>query len=682
VPPPGWTLSGDRLTWTAVRPVPTGDAAIEFYAGDRLLGRPESAPDQRSFVLVVRPAAGLADLQVRAGGRRLDVAAAPAESAGARPVIPRPRPANAVDPGTIGPYRTVTGDYRLPDVRLARYPTPVEMRAIVVAPRGAPGPRPLALFLHGRHWTCYGARRYATSWPCPRGSRPVPSYRGFRQAQRLLASQGYVTVSISANGISAQDWRDVDAGIQSRSSLVRMHLAQWARWSSTGRAGAPAIVRAAPRADLSRVLLIGHSRGGEGVSRVAVDSLDPPPWRPGQYDGPVRWRIRGLVLIGPTAFGQNPAPDVPSVTILPGCDGDLGDLEGQAYVDGTRGVSRGAALHSSLYVIGANHNYFDTEWTPGQATDRTADDDFDFAGDPLCSSHGPSRLTSGRLTPHQQQTVGATYIAAAARVFIAGDDRVRPLLDGTGLRAPSADPARVLSSALGGGRIPVIVPERSLGVRHARLCAEVTTDPAAACLRRGSPHFVPFGNVRSEVGRYAVALTGRATVVLRPDRPTPLGASQALELRLIVPPNTVGNRFAVAVRDARGRRIRLGTVRVDGLPGTAHTSSYWAQEVRVRLPRTVRTVTALELTPRSRRPSWLLDAWGWRPGIPPPRPAALIRADVAGRTVVITGRGRGTIRIFRHGTAREITVRPGTRLTLRHPGFATAVRHAMIGAYG
>jgi hypothetical protein len=138
----------------------------------------------------------------------------------------------------------------------------------------------------------------------------------------------------------------------------------------------------------------------------------------------------------------------------------------------------------------------------------------------------------------------------------------------------------------------------------------------------------------------------------------------------------------VVVRDAGGRRTRLGVVRLDGLPGTAHTSSYWAQEVRVPLPPALRTVGALELTPLSRRPSWLLDAWGWRPGIPPPRPAALVRADVTGRTVVITGHGRGTIRIFQRGAARELTVRPGMRIKLAHAGFAKAVRHAMIGAYG
>jgi hypothetical protein len=591
-------------------------------------------------------------------------------------VLPRPLPAIAVDPGIRGPYRTVTGDYRLPGVRLSDYPEPVEMRAVVVAPRDAPGRRPLVLFLHGRHWTCFAARRVRSTWPCPRGARPVPSYRGFLRAQRLLASQGYVTVSISANGISAQDGDDPDGGTQSRSSLIRAHLARWAGWAGAGRAAAPAIVRAASPADLSRVLLIGHSRGGEGVSRTAIDSLDPPPAAPGQYRGPVRWRIRGLVLIGPTAFGQNPAPDVPSLTILPGCDGDLSDLEGQAYVDGTRGVSRGTALHSSVYVIGANHNYFDSEWTPGLAVDRHAEDDFGKRGDRLCSSSAPTRLSPG-----EQQSVGATYIAAAAGVFIGGDDRVRPLLDGTGVRAPSAGPARVLSSALGAGRVPVIIPGSALRVRHARLCAVVALRPARSCLPGRSPHFVPFQNVRSENGRSAVAMAGPAVVLLRPARPMPLAGSRSLELRLIVPPNTVGNRIAVAVVDGSGRRSRLGTVRLDGLPGTARTASYWAQDVRVPVPPAVRTVAVLQLTPRSAGPSWLLDAWGWRPGLPAPRPAALVRADVVGHHVLISGRGRGTIRLFRRSTARIVVVRPGMRLELRHSVCAKALRNAVIGSY-
>ena len=66
-----------------------------------------------------------------------------------------PLPPAAVDPGVPGPYRSVTSEYELPGVHLPDFPRPVEMRAVVVAPQGAAGARLLALFLHGRHATCY-----------------------------------------------------------------------------------------------------------------------------------------------------------------------------------------------------------------------------------------------------------------------------------------------------------------------------------------------------------------------------------------------------------------------------------------------------------------------------------------------------------------------------------------------
>jgi hypothetical protein len=641
--PPGWSLGRHTLTWRSDRIIPPGDAAVEFWAGDRLLGRAEDTADLRTFVLRGIDPGKLTDLQVRIGGRRVD-AAAPATTQ--RRTITPPaaapaQPVNAVDPGVTGPYATTTGEYTLPGVRLSDYPEPVEMQAVVVAPTNAPGNRPLALFLHGRHWTCHSGDTMSTislDWPCKPGSRAVPSYRGYLQAQQLLASQGYVTVSLSSNGINAYDNGDDDRGAQARSSLVRTHLAHWADWSGSGRGKAPAVVRAVARADLSHVLLVGHSRGGEGVSRAALDSLTPPPAGQDDYHGRVRWTIRGLLLIGPTAFGQNPHPDVPSATILPGCDGDVSDLQGQMYVDAPRGIGSGRALHSALYVVGANHNFFNTEWTPGQASSPSIDDFTSPEPDPVCT---PGTAPT-RLTPQQQQTAGATYIATAARLFVAGDDRARPLLDGSGVRAPSAGPARVLTHAVGAGRTPVVLPDAGLDVRGGRLCAEVPDTAEDACLESvtGSPHFVPFAS--PEPGRWAVALTGSATATVRPPTAMPTAGSRALALRLIVPPNAPATSFGVAVADDRGRRVDLGTATVTGIPGSNLTSSYWAQEIRLPLPSGVRAVSRLELTPRGAGPAWLIDAWGWRPGTPAPRVAALDRVDVGGVSVDEGGDGTRT----------------------------------------
>ncbi|WP_435971602.1 hypothetical protein [Streptomyces sp. Qhu_M48] len=735
--PEGWQVTGAgagrRLIWTSPSPVPMGDARVEFHAGDRLLGRPVAQKDGRSFQLPLgdlRLTEGT-ELRVTAGGRRLD-AAGPARSARLSPRAPSalpeaPPPANPVDPGVPGRYRAVSGEYALESVRLPGLPEPVEMRATVVGPADAPGKRPVALFLHGRHGTCYtpGTEDVTGDWPCAPGSLPIPSHRGYLDAQRLLASQGYLTLSISANGINGQDYRVEDGGAQARSSLVRHHLARWADWSAN-RSAAPAAVRGTSSADLSRVLLVGHSRGGEGVNRAAVDSLTPPPADQDGYRGPVRWKIRGTVPIGPTIFGNNPAPDVPSMTILPGCDGDVSDLQGQNFVDGTRGVSRGAALHSAVYMVGANHNYFNSEWTPGQAQAPAFDDFSSEDGtDPVCSPG-----TATRLTAAQQQTAGATYVAAAARLFVAGDDRVRPLLDGTGRRAPSAGPARVLSHAVGAHRTPAFLPDSSVSVTGGgRLCAQVDPDDARACLSReaggASPHFARW-EASTEAGRDAVALEWTAPgapVAVRSARPVSLAGSHALALRLIVPPDTTGTELDVAVTDASGRRAQLGRTRIDGLPGTERTASYWARELRVPLTAAARSgldlkrITTLELTPRggSGR-AWLMDAWGWRPGTPAVRPAPLARVDIGRLTVAegdsgvrtyrvpvtVSGRGGGQVRMFvprpdtGEITSRTVTVRPGhhdidvrvevtgnTRYgyDLSHDAFVKAVRGTVVGAH-
>ncbi|MEU8619121.1 hypothetical protein [Streptomyces sp. NPDC048623] len=760
--PEGWRIVGAgaerQLVWTAGEAVPMGNARVEFRDGGRLLGHPVAGPDGRTFRLPLEDAQlGDARLSVTAGGRRLDASADAADHAGPSAAAPRlrpqapaarpeaPLPANPVDPGAPGPYRTVAGEYALKPVRLPGFPEPVEMRAAVVAPAGAPGKRPVALFLHGRHGTCYkpGSDQESGAWPCPAGMRPVPSHQGYGAAQRLLASQGYVTLSVSANGVNGQDHQADDGGAQARSSLVRLHLARWAEWGAHTDKAPAEVRKAAAAADLSRVLLVGHSRGGEGVNRAALDSLSAPPADQDGYRGPVRWKIRGDVLIGPTIFGQNPVPDVPSMTILPGCDGDVSDLQGQMYLDGTRGVGRGTALHSAVYVVGANHNFFNSEWTPGQAQAPAVDDFGSGWGsgpgedepDPVCS---PGTRT--RLTAPQQQTAGAAYIAAAARLFVAGDDRVRPLLDGSGRRAPSAGPARVLTHAVGAGRTPAFVPGSpdagaALAVSGAgRLCAQIDTDAARSCLSPDegspdaggrSPHFA-FWETSPEPGRDAVALRwsrNGTPVTVRSARPVSLAGAESLALRVIVPPNSRGTDLDVAVTDAAGRRASLGRVRVDGLPGSGRTSSYWAREVRVPLAPAARAhldlgkTAALVLTPRTAAGrAWLVDSWAWHPGLPAVRPAALPRVDIGRLTVDegdsgvrtyrvpvrVSGTGSGQVRLFtpKPGaegfTSRVVTVRPGHRdidvrvpvegntrygWDVTHDAFVKAVRGAVVGSH-
>jgi hypothetical protein len=687
--PTGWSLSagGDRLAWRSSRPLTVFGARIDIHADGRVLPGTEVSSDLRS-VSADLAGTGVEDpstLLVVAGGRRLDGPSRPKDrtdsptrrttdttvagtTTGTAAGVGTGQPAlpEESDPGRPGPYTTRTGEYRMADLPITDLQSPVEMLAQVVSPVEATGRRPVALFLHGRHFSCHNPaspddRSSFFAWPCPQGRLPVPSYHGFTRAQELLASQGWITVSVSANGISAQD-NLPDGGAAARSELLLAHLGWWAAWSSSEAlwAQAPKIVRSGPRADLERVLLVGHSRGGEGVNRTALDSttLQSMPWN-----------IRGQVLIAPTAMGRNPAPGVPTAVVLPACDGDVSDLEGQYYLDAARDVAPDRVLRSAVFVEGANHNYFNTEWTPGTSQGPAYDDwwnDVD-PSDPACGFRSTSRLSGA-----DQSTVGAVYTAAAGQVFVLDRAEVAPLLDGTPVRAASAGPVRVLAHALGGNRRPLLVPapdtilQAGSGTSVDR-CATARDSGDDSCVPDDfswkTPSFGPFTWAPDEPTRTALRVTwtepgGVAGASLRPG-PSQAGpfeaGTTALALRVAVPPAGTDTRFAVRLVDADDRVVRVGSVGLDGLPSrstrTGTVGRYWAQEVRLPVSRAALRAAGsdpdrlarLEILPESTAGRlWLLDAWTYRPGPARDKPLRLPRFDIDDLTV--TGReGEGTM---------------------------------------
>jgi hypothetical protein len=299
------------------------------------------------------------------------------------------------------------------------------------------------------------------------------------------------------------------------------------------------------------------------------------------------------------------------------------------------------------------------------------------------------------LAPDNQQQVGATYVAAAAVAFVAGTEqdreKARPLLDGSGVRAPSVDPARVYSHALGGNRTPLLAPDASTVISGsgARLCSAVGAAPIDNCGGAGG-HFTPFAPVRPEVGRHAIALSWSAPgtpMRFRSPAAVSVASAQSVAMRLYVQAGSVGNRLEVALVDSGGRRAVLGETTLDGLPWPTQTEKAWAQEVRMPLTNAIAAglnlsqITTLEVVPRSNEGwAWLIDAWGWRPGTPAPQPTALPRVDLGELTVAegnsgtvtyqvparVSGSGSGQVRVYvvdpvtGLSTARVVTVSPGS----------------------
>ena len=575
---------GTNLEWDFAGLTLTGGARLEFGLDGQPLGAAKVSADGKRARLFVPGLTGVSRdrLSATLGGRRVDVVTAATTSGPApatmsaqasRRAPTQPSTLVTPDPGVAGKYATTSFTYSMPDLTIPGLSQSVEVIGQVVGPKSAPGPRPVVLFMHGRHPTCFREAEVSLTWPCASGWAPIQSLAGYRYAQQLLASRGYLTISIAANGINGQDNGIDDAGAQARSVLVRHHLNLLATWNVVAGPGATAGLRG--KLNLLKVMTVGHSRGGEGVARAAIDQRTSDPFR-----------IVGQVLLAPTDFGRQVAAGVPTTVMLPYCDGDVSDLQGQQFVDQARGLVDGDnSLVTSALMLGANHNYFNTEWTPGLAS-APARDDWVASTDSTC---GPQ--AKGRLGGKVQRTAAATYISAAADTYIGRSKTAVKLLDGTAARAKSAGTAIVLTAAVGGNRRVLLADPRTAtlsGGKYsaARACPGFTDGPAAACatsITGRSPHWLP-----SDVpARYALAATWSASaagITARIPTPVNIKPSTNLELRVIADPSVAESAFRLVLIDKAGHRSMSPiTLRARPLPGGANTRRDWAQTLRVPL---------------------------------------------------------------------------------------------------
>lgn len=325
----------------------------------------------------------------------------------------------AQDPGTAGPLAVTVQEYNFGDTAFnppSGFPGPVEVRAQVHRPTNlSGGPFPLVIFLHGRHAVCTGS----FTWPCPAGQTMIPSYQGYAYVASILASHGYIVVSISANGINAQDNGVFDLGMQARAELIQHHLDIWDNFNTTG--GAPFGTTFVGRVDMNNIGTMGHSRGGEGVMRHVLHnrSLGSP------------YGIKAVFPLAPVDFNRPIINDVPFNVLLPYCDGDVSDLQGVHFYDDARYSSPGDVTPKhTVLVMGANHNFYNTVWTSGFVG---AGDDWGIRGDPVCDAGQP-----GRLSAAQQRGTGLAYMSGFFRRYLGGETQFDPMLKGDVSPPPSA----------------------------------------------------------------------------------------------------------------------------------------------------------------------------------------------------------------------------------------------------
>jgi len=207
-----------------------------------------------------------------------------------------------------------------------------------------PGPFPLALMVHGNH------------------NMADFSDPGYAYLGELLASRGFVFVSIDENFLNGGLFGEPPNQQPVRGWLLLEHLKLWREWTA---ASAHAF---AGKVDVERVALLGHSRGGEAVATAAL--FNRLRYYPDNAN--IRFHygfpLRALVAIAPVDGQYKPSgahrwiEDISYFTLHGAHDADVSSFFGSRQWDHLRFTKPGPSFKAELWTYRANHGQFNTSW--------------------------------------------------------------------------------------------------------------------------------------------------------------------------------------------------------------------------------------------------------------------------------------------------------------------------------
>jgi dienelactone hydrolase len=351
----------------------------------------------------------------------------PALVAATLAITTTPASATAPDPAILGSHTVTTIEYDAGSTVVSDPSDGLtyseELQGALYVPSGT-GPFPVVLLLHGRHDTCTYATLADFVGPpatCPDTAvtRNIRSYQGYAYLGSNLASHGYLVASVSANAINSFDLVG-DSGAEERAQVIARSLDKLYDWNLAAGPGAVGTALVG-KVDLSRIGIMGHSRGGEGVDHFVEYNRRRTDGR--RYPG-----LTAVFALAPTDFANEAPYGVHYATLLPLCDGDVYDLQGARAYDRGRFVDPNETHSRAQYsVTGTNHNWFNTVW-----------DVDDYSGsDPACDTGNASNV---RLTHSDQRDVGLAIMASFFRRWVGGETAYDALVKGAEPMPASACP--------------------------------------------------------------------------------------------------------------------------------------------------------------------------------------------------------------------------------------------------
>lgn len=535
-----WTVErvpgGYEVTVELDEPLEIRDDAPSIEADGESIGIATESADGNSISVVTSDPAVLKADDFDAGWSSAPAADAISRSAAMTEVPQTSAAAIEADPTSIGSYDWTEATYNfgaqsIPLAGIGGIRGDLQGKIYLPDTGGA---RPTVILLHGRHTSCSQGTPNPLRWPCGADQINIPSYKGYDGTGRALASNGYAVVSISANAINSNDAQlTLDNGALARGQLIldsiamldkatkgqnpTYHDAQFDTDVTIAEAlgsakdpNDPADVdtpdetltpaQLVGRFDLSNIGIMGHSRGGEGATAAVTlnQALDTP------------WAIKSVLPLAPVDFGRMTVADIPMQVILPYCDGDVSNQQGQHMIDDSRYAFGDDVLRSAVWVMGANHNFFNTRWTPSKYPYSSSDDWSNSTtrrNDTICGTDPSVAETSIRLSEDAQYAVGTAWMAGWFRMTMGGENQFLPLFDGSGATPSVLDgpDVRSFATAPASKRNTLATFEgtsslvRAYGTATATPCASLTgrTVPVSTAYcavttgSSASPHWTP-----------------------------------------------------------------------------------------------------------------------------------------------------------------------------------------------
>lgn len=369
--------------------------------------------------------------------------------------VPAAAPAAVPDPTARGPLAVTTiqetklgladlqepnSSGAAPTAGTAQAPEQLEIRGQLFYPTDRAQPSPLLVLVHGNHGSC-DAGQNSTTATCTAYKR---NEAGYAYLGENLATWGYTVFSLSQDQLMMRQDGNKGKGMHQRRKLIAAALDALGNANKPG--GLPDDAHTTigttlvGKLDMTRIGLMGHSRGGDAVSSFIDYNRE-------RTDGP-RYNIRGVIALAPVDYERKAPYGVPYMTILPTCDGDVSNLQGARMFERSQYVKGDDAFPKiQVTQVGAIHNWYNSVWYADGGADGQANNDAACGNSaPFATNnvHPNNLRLSGAANPQAivnrpGSTNGSQDQDKTNNYVVDNDDTYNPLVN----TKISGDPARM-----------------------------------------------------------------------------------------------------------------------------------------------------------------------------------------------------------------------------------------------